>query len=181
MTLESEYLRRCLTKSDINDHLPLLRELASVCDSVVELGTRSGNSTVAFLAAQPKKLRCIDLNFKLLDVDHLRPLVAKKTRWSLVTGNTLKFNPADIPECDLLFIDTLHTYSQITHELTFAPRVKRHIAIHDVVLFGDRGEHREPGITKAILEFLESTEGRNWRVSHFATNNNGVAMLERTP
>lgn len=179
-TLEAEYLRRCLTKTDINEHLPTLRSLASECDSIVEFGTRSGNSTTALLAGEPQELLCVDISFRLLDqglIDFVKK--HQPTLWTLRTASTRTLKPADIQKCDLLFIDTLHTYDQIAHELTFAPRVRRYIAVHDVVLFGDKGEHREPGITRAILDFLETKEGRCWAVDRVALNNNGMAVLRR--
>jgi len=42
-----EYLHK--TQSDINEHLPVLRDLASECETVVEMGVRYCVSTWAFI------------------------------------------------------------------------------------------------------------------------------------
>ena len=47
-----EYL--CNTKSDINEHLPALRDLASKCDTVIEMGVRYCVSTWAFIEGLKK-------------------------------------------------------------------------------------------------------------------------------
>ena len=51
--LMAEYRRRCDTDSDIREYLPLLHGYARLYPGVkvLEVGVRSGNSTVAFLAA----------------------------------------------------------------------------------------------------------------------------------
>src|SRR5262249_52269826 len=53
--LGQRYQAACLTPSDINEHLPVLYELAKDCDHITELGTRTGISTLALLCAQPHK------------------------------------------------------------------------------------------------------------------------------
>lgn len=178
--IENEYLLRCTTESDINEHLPLLRSLAESCETIVELGTRSGNSTVAFLASAPASLTCIDLSFSSLDETRLRGYIDEaQTQWTLLKRNSLDLSPRDIPECDMLFIDTLHTYTQIAHELTFASRVKRIIAIHDTVLFWDNGQKGQRGIGPAISEFLDSEYGSMWEVSYESSVNNGMMVLTK--
>jgi len=51
--LAEEYQRRCLADSDIREYLPLLHGYARLYPGVrvLEVGVRSGNSTVAFLLA----------------------------------------------------------------------------------------------------------------------------------
>ena len=53
MNLEVEYERLCATPSDIYEHLPTFVQLVLDRDAkvVVELGTRTGVSTVAWLYA----------------------------------------------------------------------------------------------------------------------------------
>ena len=60
-TLEDIYLFLCDTPSDINEHLPVLKELASQSDSVVEMGVRWVVSTFALLAGKPKSLTSMDI------------------------------------------------------------------------------------------------------------------------
>jgi glycosyltransferase involved in cell wall biosynthesis len=62
VTADALFAARRATPSDINEHLDVLKALATGKASVTEFGTRGGNSTVAFLAAQPDRLTCYDLN-----------------------------------------------------------------------------------------------------------------------
>src|SRR5690349_19734602 len=47
--LEHQYAHTSSEQSDINEHVPVLRELASQCATVVELGLRGMNSTWGIL------------------------------------------------------------------------------------------------------------------------------------
>ncbi len=55
------YSTLCMEPSDINEHLPTLKEYAEKCDSVTEMGVRFACATWAFLEAKPKSLTCIDI------------------------------------------------------------------------------------------------------------------------
>jgi hypothetical protein len=162
-----------LTPSDINEHLPTLHELAKDCQHVTELGTRSGNSTLALLAAQPRRLVCYDL-VRLPQVDQLAAL-AGQTEFVFHQEDVLQ---ADIEETDLLFIDTRHTYDQLREELRrHAARARRYIVLHDTTTFGERGEAEgQQGLWPAVEEFL--SEG-TFRLKQRFTNNNGLTVLER--
>lgn len=164
-TLEALYGDACRTPSDINEHLPLLRMLASRCDHVTEFGTRWANgSTIAFLSAQPKQFVAWDLNPQFVVSQKILNLIgmAGRTRFQPRTGSTLEIN---IEPTDLLFIDTLHTYQQLKAELWRHgdPRhfhgkcdclVKKYIVLHDTCTFGRIGEDgKEPGLVQAIREF----------------------------
>ena len=61
MTLQKIYDTFCAKKSDINEHLPVLKKYADHCDHITEMGVRSVVSTFAFILAKPKKLISIDL------------------------------------------------------------------------------------------------------------------------
>ena len=49
-------------KSDINEHLLAINELASGCEHITEFGVRNVVSTWALLAARPKRLVCYDIH-----------------------------------------------------------------------------------------------------------------------
>ena len=86
----------------------------------------------------------------------------------------------EIEETDLLFIDTYHTYGQLSKELELhGNKSRRYLIFHDTVTFGERGEdHKKPGIIKAIDEFL--WENKHWSVRESFINNNGLVVLERS-
>ena len=48
-SLETKYVNLCNTHSDINEHLPTLKEYAQECNSVFETGVREVVSSYALL------------------------------------------------------------------------------------------------------------------------------------
>jgi predicted O-methyltransferase YrrM len=131
--ISDEYQMRCWMASDIVQHLPQLHSEASTGDAVIiELGVRSGNSTAAFLAAVEKH------GGHVYSVDLDRPPVPwhGHEQWTFMQGSDLDL-VGDLPECDVLFIDTSHTYGQTWAELeTFVPKVKPGgvVLLHDTEL-----------------------------------------------
>lgn len=172
-SLEGLYATLLVTPSDINEHLPKLRELASQCDTVIEFGVRTARSSVALLAGQPKTLKSYDRRAS--------PQVKLLERWRGKTD--YQFRQADVldvePEaCDLLFIDTKHTADQLAAELDrHAGGVRRWIALHDTKTFGERGEDGGPGLLVALRAFLR--DHPEWGVVYRAEHNNGLMVLSR--
>src|SRR5207245_5809323 len=105
------YARACLSPSDINEHLQFLFQLAKECQHVTELGRDPGTSTIAFIHAQPKKFVSYDLNPS--PDDSLFQAMAGQCEVQLLTGDSRQI---EIEETDLLFIDTFHTFDQISEE-----------------------------------------------------------------
>jgi len=176
---EQEYLKACNTESDINEHLPVLRELAKEVSHVTEMGVREGVSTRAFLT-ENVILRCYDL-YLSGEVNRLFD-IAKEQRKnvSYIQANVLD---VQIEETDLLFIDTWHCYDQLVQELKLhSPRVKKFIAFHDTQTYGTKsetfqGKTGSNGLLPAIIEFI--IENPEWRFKIHRTNNNGLTVIER--
>lgn len=172
--LKYEYQKVCDIPSDINEHLFFLYTFAKTCNSVTEFGVRSGASTRAFLYANVK-LRSYDL-FIDSELDLL-------FNFAIMHGQNVKYIQADtrslvIEPCDLLFIDTLHTYQQLKKELELhVDMVNRYIVFHDIQSYGTIGEDHGLGILPAILEFLR--DHSNWKVKDIFTNNNGILVIEK--
>jgi cephalosporin hydroxylase len=133
MTVRDEYQMRCWMTSDIVQHLPRLHAEASTGDVVViELGVRSGNSTAAFLAAVE------EYGGHVHSVDIGRPPVPwhGHPQWTFHLGDDLALVD-ELPECDVLFIDTSHHYGHTLAELeAFVPKVKPGgiVLMHDTEL-----------------------------------------------
>ena len=167
-----EYL--CNTKSDINEHLPALRDLASKCDTVIEMGVRYCVSTWAFIEGLKKGTTLISIDIKhpskyggdLVSVEK-----ACKNK-----GITSKFYEAstleiDIPEVDMIFIDTDHTYAQLKGELErHGNKAKKYLVFHDTVSC-------ETELMPAIEEFMK--KNKKWKVKEHYKNNNGVLILSK--
>lgn len=170
--------------ADICEHMDLLRQLASECDHVTELGTRWANgSTVAFLAAQPKTFIAWDIDPYSIISQQVANLLAMKgkTNFQPRVGSTLEIT---LEPTDLLFIDTLHTARQLKAELErhvspLENRVRKYIVFHDTVTFGEVGEDGStPGLRAAIRWFQKEQAFPLWQLIEDRKNNNGLAVIK---
>lgn len=185
---------------DIREHLPVLREYASRCNTVTELGVRWVVSTWAFLAARPKVLRSFDVvHFSHYGkTSEFMQNAAKEinVQFSFYNEDVLLTN--NVIETDLLFIDTVHSYKQLKMELKLhGNKAKKYIILHDTVSFGECNEAVIPkneywsdelktyydsledadGINQAIIEFI--SENTEWKIERALSNNNGLLILSR--
>ena len=155
---------------DIGEHMETLKAHAATCTTVVEFGVRTGNSTIAFLAGAPRELHSYDIqpifgeNVDLIIEHREHPL----TRFTFHHESSLDARP---PECDLLFIDTEHSYKQLKAELELHGNLpKSYLIFHDTISFGG-------DLMPAINEFLEANP--HWGIKQHFLNNNGLLILER--
>jgi cephalosporin hydroxylase len=173
----SSYLKNLAKPSDIQEHLGLMHGLAWSCRRVVELGFRTGVSTSAFLAAGAK-VRSYDSDpFCRPFVQKLAKEYPKTFEWKLGDSRDV-----DIPACDLLLIDTDHTYETTLIELCrHQHMVSTWIVLHDTVKFGlkDRPPGKGPGVMTAIHYFLMASEQHSWKQWLHLNNCNGLTLLKR--
>lgn len=175
LMFEQEYQAACARHTDIHAHLPLLRKLCDRCDHVTEFGVRTGESSRAILSSRARIIRMYDLCLNPQVQHMVDQAVHKHITYEAADTRTVTIEPTD-----LLFIDTLHTYEQLTQELArHAWKVRRYIMFHDTHTFGlqDEPGHSGPGLLPAILEFM--AEVRYWRLIHHTVQNNGCTVLER--
>lgn len=171
-TIHELYLHNARRAHDINELLPILLGLAVTCQTVVELGFRSGRSTSAFLAAGAE-VTAYDINPCAKEVAVVKGLVGD--RFTFIVRNSLQ---AHIPFCDMLFIDSYHTGTQLLAELKrHASKAKKLIAMHDTKTFGEKGEDGKCGLVWAIQEFYKTTD--DWKGKLHLPHNNGLSVLER--
>lgn len=162
--------------SDIFQHVETLASYAARCDEVVELGTRGGISTIAFLYARPKRLTAIDRRHHQPMIDRLKKLSDASTDFVAVEADVLA---SEIPPCDLLFIDTDHNADQLRRELALhARKVRKWIILHDTVTFGESAGDGRPGLNPALYEFVAANP--RWRVERVYSNNHGLTVLANT-
>jgi hypothetical protein len=165
--LQTEYVIACNTESDINKHLPKLHELAKECSSVVELGVRSGVSTRAFLCLDVK-LRSYDLYKDETVADLFNKASSLNRDVQYIVENTLT---AEIESADMMFVDTDHTYQQVSQELKLhADKIKKYIAFHDTQTYSSE-------VLAAIVDFM--MKNREWEFHYFTRENNGLTVLKR--
>ena len=166
--LEEEYKKACDTYSDINYHIPMLHNLAKECSSVVELGVREGVSTRAFLCLDVK-LRSYDL-YKSDSVEELFKKASALGRdVQYIVGNTLSI---DIEPADMMFVDTDHTYEQVSKELELhAHKIKKYIAFHDTQIYAHE-------VLRAVMDFL--SKNPEWKICYSTNENNGLTVIKRT-
>jgi len=169
------YINACNTRSDINEHLPVLDRLAKDCTHVTEFGVREGVSTIVWLNNDVEVVG-YDLYLSATAAQLFTHALAANKLVQYKIRNILLLKTID--ETDLLFIDSLHNYEQCVFELAnFAHKVKKYIVFHDTVTFGIRGESSTNGLLLAIGEFL--VNNLEWRVKEHHINNNGLTVLER--
>lgn len=170
-TIQNKYLEKCNTLSDINENLHHLKDYAEKCDSVVEMGVRSIVSTWALLAGHPKKMISIDIAHPSHcggNIDEVYSLCSsEEIDFTFIQSDTLQ---VEIPECDMLFIDTLHTYDHLTKELNLhSQKVRKYLAFHDT--------QSCPEVLLAIVDFLQ--KNKNWVIDLHKMNNNGMLFLKK--
>lgn len=157
------------TTCDIGEHLETLKSYSAKCDRVVEFGVRTGNSTLALLAGQPVTLISYDIEpFTGENFELIMNAEDNFTEFYFEQASTLDIT---IEECDMLFIDTEHTYKQLRAELEkHGNKASKFIIFHDTVAFGYE-------LLPAINEFIE--ENPHWYIAANYYNNNGLMILER--
>lgn len=200
-SLKKLYEKACNDKSsDIYEHLPVLYEYAKKCNHVTEMGARGGNSTVAFLFANPPEFISYDYQYETPEphlVNDVRNLISifEKAKnagvnCSYIGADVLQ---VEIEQTDMLFIDTWHCYDQLKRELTIhGEKVNKYIAFHDTYSYGQRGEgypdmdlnhpnkdklDGSSGIRPAIDEFLE--ENKEWNIDYETEENNGLIVIAK--
>lgn len=164
--------------SDINEHLPYMRDLCVELDAkvVVELGVRRGVSTTAFLSAMEHTGGVVwscDIS-----PPSVHDEIADHPQWEFVWGDDIELAD-EAPDCDVLFIDTSHHYTHTAAELAvYGPKAGMAILLHDTQL---ERPHAAPvwppfPVRHAALEYVAANP--QWEWVEF-TNNNGLGVLTR--
>ena len=186
MTIEKHFKHHSETPSDINEHLPKLREYAKKSKHITEMGVRTVVSTWAFLAGKPKKLVCYDLG-RHPSVDEAELLaIDAKIEFEFHEKSVLE---VEIEETDFLFIDTFHTATQLEKELALhAGKVRKYIGFHDTHTFWEKGEPPYEttggkgldcgrGLKYALEPFMAAHP--EWQLEYTTSANNGLTIIKR--
>lgn len=171
----TDFEKLVLEPTDISEHLTTLSMLTRGLGlkTVLELGTREGYSTMAFLEAA----KAIGGTVTSMDIEPC-PKAQERVAaaglqdyWTFIEGDDLTI-PWDRP-IDHLFIDTSHLYEHTVKELNrFEPLVVEGgvITLHDVIV--------APGVRQAIDEYVADRPDLNpYRYFH----NNGLEVIFKGP
>lgn len=190
MTLESIYEHHCRAGTAMSPHLPRLRELATGLDTVVEFGVKRGGSSSALLLGAPNVY-----SYDVVANEEAAALKRAVPRWNYLLQDS---RTSEVPECDLMFVDSLHTYAQVRAELLHAGKVRLYgyLVFHDVTTFGEVGAMGETGrqswtyapgkgsvpqdccgIRPAIDELM--IRDPMWRIIERRVESHGLLVLER--
>lgn len=197
--LNEQYQHHCRTPTDIYQHVPVLRQLASECSSVIEIGVRGMVSTWGILqglSESPYPQRSylgIDLYYPPMSTFSLAKELAEAhgILFQFWAANDMTI---EIQSADMLFIDSLHTYCHLTYELEkFSPQIRKYIAMHDTsdpwgnsedtAYQGDYSEYpshfdrSKRGLWPAVVDFLERHP--EWSLQARLENNHGFTILKR--
>ena len=150
--------------------MPIIRKYALLCDTIIEMGVRGMVSTWALLAGYPLQMASIDIVDPAEHQGDVKEAtkVAKENGilWDFLKGSSLDFK---FRRTELLFIDTIHSYEQLTQELELhSPRTTKYIIMHDTNF---------PEMQKAINEFL--TNNNDWKVKEVLNTLTGLTVLQR--
>ncbi len=177
-SIPDRYAEACRTPSDIHEHLPVFVEMVEELKAtkVIELGTRGGVSTIAWLYA----LDLTDGHCWSVDIEPAPQLPTD--RWTFVQGDDLDPDVyAQLPDdVDIVFIDTSHTYRHTLAELNlyrYKVRAGGRIVLHDTEYARPIGwSLRDPTypVKTAVEEFCRD-EFFPW--TNLA-NNNGLGIIE---
>ena len=159
--------------TDIHEHLQTLHMLTIELNlkNILELGTRTGESTIAFLLAAKEiggKITSVDID----SCDEAKTKVKKlnlEKYWNFIQKDDLELDWKE--EIDHLFIDTSHTYDHTINEFKkFVPFVRKGglITLHDIVSC--------PPVLDAINDFIKDRNDlRFYKFFH----NNGLGVIRK--
>ena len=181
-----EWLRN--VPRDLNEHALALKQLATDAGTVVELSKRR-ESTACLLAGRPRQLVSFQREPDSL-IDALHFIVKQTNPLPIQTFTTHAGDSLDvtIPDCDVLFVDSIHSASRIYAELAkHGDKVAKKIAIRGTAAFGDVAEGgNEPGLYFGLAKWFEEQAARaeaprKWvRVARF-DNQYGLSVYSCEP
>ena len=160
MSLAEMYVAQCTSGSDIWEHLPTFVGHVERLNAqhVIELGTRKGSSTVAWLYALERtggRLTSVDIS--------PAPALGAWPHWTHIQGDDLAIETAGFEMADIVFIDTSHHYGHTLAELWQYHLMVRSgglILLHDTELEWPDGAPAADGpfpVRRAVEEFTAET------------------------
>ena len=202
MNLDSLYNQSANQYSDISEHVPVLRQYASTVNSIGEFGVRgTNNSTHGLIKGLSESTVEGKKSYFGVDIVPVTITYMKDIAESIGIDFTFIVHDSatvDLPQVDLLFIDSWHIYGHLKRELANNhTKVNKYIIMHDTTVDEWEGEsirngwdtkkqseetgypedEIRKGLWPAVEEFLAANP--EWKLKERRTNNNGLTVLER--
>lgn len=184
MTLQELQQWTADTPRDLNQHVPLIAQMAGACTSAAEFSGRR-ESTVALLSCKGTihsfNSEGNDTLFRTIKRIVADTSTVEYTRkLTTYAYESIAVPVIELPEpVELLFIDTEHHGERITAELNVnAKHVKRAIIIHDTYIYGENGAGGS-GMIPAMDAWLEANP--DWFVMRHVARQFGLTVLGRDP
>lgn len=189
-SIESIYEKHCLANTAISPHLPRLRDLAANALGCVEFGVKRGASSSALLMGCDRVT-----SYDVVETREARELEAiAGEQWSYRIEDARK---AVVPDAELFFLDSLHTFEQVRDELAaHGHKAGRWLVFHDTATFAVVGADGETGRQKwtyvpgkgsvpldclgirfAIDNYM--IKHPEWRIAAHYPDSHGLLVLER--
>lgn len=176
MSIHELFNQRCkpdVQFADIFEHMPTLRKYAAECDHITEIGTRTGNSTTAFLAGLADR-GSGQMHSYDRDGAQFSPPEIPGVKWEFHRVNTHSHEFQPEPT-DLLFVDGDHTYNGVMLDLRVASIARRWIIMHDTARAWV--ENGGWGVYHGKADFLKYNP--QWEIEGHHDNCNGLTILRR--
>jgi len=162
---------------DFSGHVSKVYGLTNHEDVVVEIGCQFGiGSSTAFAMARPAHLICIDKLKQDRFEGFLTACEYEDINVEYIITDSLEIT---IPPCDILFIDSWHTYDQLKQELALhGNKAKKYLIFHDTAAYccGNTGQDtKSPGLLAAINEFKAANT--QWQEIYNTEECNGLIIL----
>lgn len=169
---------------DLNQHIPLLSNLAGQCKAVAEFSIRR-DSLVALAS-------CVGSihSYNNEGLDQIGQTLAEINIRTTTTGRMRALHRTEngaersltttLPEpVDLLFLNTVHTGERVMAELNrHSPQVRRWVAIHSTEIYGAQGDGGS-GLWASLEGWL--TINPEWFVYLHTNSQYGLTVLGRLP
>lgn len=163
--------------TDMLGYIVAIYGYAAKSKRIVEFGVDDCTSTWILLTGKPEWLKSYDIVRKP-EVNEVEAVSkGEGLNFEFINKSSLE---VEIPECDLLFIDSFHSYDQLTRELQLhAFKVSKWIILHDTTVFGSIDQtNTGRGLWPAVEEFLAAN--KEWSIKERYTHCYGLTILERT-
>lgn len=148
--------------------LDIMKYIASQSESILELGTGIGISTIAFIAGKPKSIVTTDTDIgtaPYFNIDELATV--NRVTLTRLHENALHIETGDI---DTLYIDDLHDPAHISKELDrYTSKVRKYIVFHDTIYVNTIGT--------LVEEFLKSNP--EWSMAYNVKEGFGMMVVKR--